>query len=185
MTTTAPLDIGETLKLGWADFTRHPVELIVGTLLVGLLSVVSLGICAPALIVGYYRMCLKAARGEPIVIGDVFSGFPSFLNALLLGLIAAVGVTIGLVLLVIPGLIVCYLIFWAFFFMADGEESPMACIKRSMEYNSAHVGDVLVFVLVAIVIQGVGGLVPFGSLIAAPVVSAMTAHAFLRAFPRA
>ncbi len=40
-----PLDIGETLKLGWETFTKNAVPMIVGILLVGIIGAFTLGIC--------------------------------------------------------------------------------------------------------------------------------------------
>jgi uncharacterized membrane protein len=181
---TTNLDIGEILKLGWADFTRSAVPYIVGIILVGLISLVSLGICMPAMLLGYYRMGLKAARGESVVVGDVFSGFSDFLPSLLLAIVMVILITIGFVLLILPGIALCYLLFWAFVLMADGERNIMTCMKRSFEYNSNHVGEMLVVVLVIFLISAAGGAVPFGALVTTPVATAMTAHAYMRAFPR-
>ncbi len=177
------LDIGENLRLGWASFTREAVALIVGFVLFMLVAGISMGLCTGPMIVGYNRMCLRAARGEHIEIGDVFKGFdafgPSFILSILLGIIVAVGV----LLCVIPGIVAGFLLCWSFWLMADGDLDPMSCLRRSVDYAKEKLGPVLVFLIVASVISSIGGAVGgVGSLVTGPVSMMMIAHGFLRAF---
>lgn len=177
------LDIGATLKLGWETFTREAVALIVGFVLYVLVLSISMGICAGPMILGYNRMCLRAARGEHVEIGDVFKGFdafgPSFILAILIGIIVA----IGSVLCVLPGIVAGFLLCWAFWFMADGDLDPMSCMRRSSEFAKLNVGPLLVFLIVASIVSSLGGVIGgVGSLVTGPIAMMMMAHGHVRAF---
>lgn len=171
------LDIGETLKLGWETFTKNAVPLIVGLLLVALVGGLSIGICIGPMVVGYNKMCLRSARGETVAVGDVFQGFQQFVPALILFLVMGVAITIGIVLLVVPGLILMFMFFWAPWIMAEEPElGAIDCIKASVELFRRDVGASIIFVLVNFVVNAAGGVVPFGSLITGPIANAMAAH---------
>jgi uncharacterized membrane protein len=51
---------------------------VLATLLAGLITVVSIGICGPPLGVGLYRMLLKRHAGRSVAAADVFEGFQYF-----------------------------------------------------------------------------------------------------------
>lgn len=80
---------------------------------------------------GVYRMAVKQVRGEPISVSDVFSGGPLFLNMLLLNLVYGLGVGIGTLLCIIPGLLVAGLLFPAFALIADGDSLSTALTRSS------------------------------------------------------
>ncbi len=68
------LDVGQAFKGGWNAFTADIVPLLVGTLIAGLLSIVTLGILAGPLTAGLYNTVIGRVRdGRPAQIGDVFS----------------------------------------------------------------------------------------------------------------
>jgi len=176
-----PLDIGETLKLGWETFTKNAVPMIVGMLLVGIIGGFTLGICLGPMVIGYNQMILRAAKGETVAIGDVFAGFQNFVPALLLFLIMGVAIMIGFMLLVVPGMVLAFMFFWAPWIMAEEPTmSPIDCLKGSVEAFKRDMGGSIVFVLVNVVVNMVGGFVPFGSFITGPVASGMAAHGVLR-----
>ncbi len=176
-----PFDIGSTLSTAWETFTKNAVGLILGLLLVGLVGGISFGICLGPLLLGYNRMVLAALRGEQVSPGDVFSGFDKFGQAFVLMLLMGLAIGVGFVLLVIPGLILAYLFFWSFWFMAAGEESAVDCMKKSSALARADVGSGAVFVIVNAIIQGAGNAIPFGGLVSGPVATAMAGSAFIRA----
>lgn len=178
------LNIGTALKMGWEGFARSAVALIVGTLLVGMVSAVTLGICAGPMLVGYCEMCLRASRGEQVEIADVFTGFSRFGSAFILMLLYGLMVVIGCFLFVLPGLFAAIVFAWSPFVMADGENDPIACLRRSYEFSMQNLGAVVVFLLVAWIVSASGSLVAFGSLITSPLSQMMMAVGFLRGFSR-
>jgi hypothetical protein len=78
-TLTTKLDIGAALTNAWHFFVKDIGPLIVGTLIAGLLSIVTLGILAGPLFAGVYSMVIGRVRdGRPAEVGDVFSQMDRF-----------------------------------------------------------------------------------------------------------
>jgi len=178
---SSPMDVGATLSEGWNVFTKNAVALIVGIVLVGLIGGFSMFLLMGPMLLGYYRMCLKAQAGESVEVGDVFSGFSDFVPAFVLSLLMGIIITIGLFFLVLPGIIAAYLFFWAFWFLADGEMNPIECLKKSAELQQKDLGGSIVFVLVNGLLQSVGSSTMIGVLLTGPLGSTMAASAFARA----
>ena len=90
----------------------------------------------PAIVVGFIKFLLKAARGEEVDVGDSLSaGFKNGMwwKALLFSIIYIVGIALGLMLLIAPSL---YLITaWALgiYLLADKEMLPTEALGKSRE----------------------------------------------------
>ena len=90
----------------------------------------------PAIVVGFIKFLLKTARGEEADVGDSLSaGFKNGMwwKALLFSIIYIVGIALGLMLLIAPGL---YLITaWALgiYLLADKEMLPTEALGKSRE----------------------------------------------------
>ncbi len=96
------LDVGLAFKGGWNCFTADIVPLLVGGLIAGLLSIVTLGILAGPLLAGLYSMVAGRIRdGRTAEIGDVFSCMDRFWDFLVAALVLVV--LIGLASLTIVG----------------------------------------------------------------------------------
>jgi hypothetical protein len=98
---------------------------------------------------GIYKAAFKQIRGEPIAVGDLFSGgqyFGRILGALLLIAIAA---NIGAVLCIIPGLIVYGLTFLTYPMIVEGGKGTIDAIKASIEVTKR---DWIMFTLFAVVL---------------------------------
>lgn len=179
------LDIGAALNRAWDVFTKQAVPLIVGYLVYTLVIMVSFGLCAGPMQIGYNRLCLKALRTGDAEIGDVFSGFDQFGPAFLLLLLMGLGIGFGAIFCLVPGLLLAVLWQWAPWLMADGDGDLMSCLNRSLEYGRQNLGAVFVFVLVAGLISGAGGaLGGLGQLVTAPIGMLMLAHGYDRIFGR-
>lgn len=72
------------------------------TCVVLLLSILSLGICAPPLNAGLYRMVLRKHDGHPIEVNDVFGGFRYFAVAWGFNLLVSLPMFLVLGLLIDP-----------------------------------------------------------------------------------
>ena len=96
------LDVGLSFKGGWNTFTADIVPLLVGGLIAGVLSVVTLGILAGPLVAGLYSMIVGRIRdGRRAEIGDVFSCMDRFWSFFAAALVLFV--LIGLASLTIVG----------------------------------------------------------------------------------
>lgn len=109
---------------GWDLFRKEPVQLILYTLIVlaisiGLAMIPIIGaigafVIGPALTGGFYIGLRKIDSGEKVEIGDFFKSFDSIVQLLLLAFISSVLISVGILLLVLPGIwlavgvILCY-----------------------------------------------------------------------------
>ena len=96
------LDVGLSFKGGWNTFTADIVPLLVGGLIAGILSIVTLGILAGPLVAGLYSMVIGRIRdGRRAQIGDVFACMDRFWSFFAAALVLFV--LIGLASLTIVG----------------------------------------------------------------------------------
>lgn len=96
--------VGDCFNKGLEVYKRNFVPIFVGSLLVGLISIVTLGICAAPMSCGLLAMILATMRGakrpEP---GDVFKQFDKFLPAFLAMLaLGAINFIVSSILTVVP-----------------------------------------------------------------------------------
>ena len=164
----ATLDIGRLLKESWDYLFKKPIEHIGAAFLVGVLSLVTLGILSGPLTVGYIRMIERQRRGEPIAIGQVFEGFEVFGSSFVTVLAYAVGVALASLLLIIPGLFL--LVAWGFalWFVALEGYGASEALGASWQLLKSHAGSVVVLLLLAIVINALGSSVLLATLLTAP-----------------
>jgi uncharacterized membrane protein len=90
----------------------------------------------PALITGYCKFLLKVTRGEEVVIADSFSeGFKNGMwwKTLLYSLIMIIGVAIGYILLIIPGIYLSIAWSFGFYLVIDKNMTPLDALQKSRE----------------------------------------------------
>lgn len=90
----------------------------------------------PALAVGFYKFLLRAARGENVDVGDSLSeGFKNGMwwKSLAFFILYGLGVIVGLILLILPGiyLIIAWLL--GFYLLIDKGMGPMQALGKSRE----------------------------------------------------
>lgn len=73
--------LGQWITQAWEMVTGELATFVLGMLLAGLVTIVTVGICGPPLQAGLFIMALKRYRGEEITPGTVFEGFQYFLPA--------------------------------------------------------------------------------------------------------
>jgi uncharacterized membrane protein len=110
----------------------------------------------------------QAMRGRPVVIGDALRrGFSRFLSLLAISILVGLGVGIGFVLLIVPGIILA--LRWAVAVPACVVENlgPIDSMRRSAQLTKGHRWKifgmgVLILVLFIIAIVIIGALVGMG-----------------------
>ncbi len=115
------LPLGDYFKTGWGLFKQYPGG-FVGFCLLNLLiqaafhampyvGVVASAVVSAPLFMGNFIVSAKLLQGQTPDFRDFFAGFQYFLPLLLLSLVAGLFISIGTILLVIPGLylVVAYL----------------------------------------------------------------------------
>jgi uncharacterized membrane protein len=152
----------------WDTFRREPLMLVVAWLVVVAVSLVSLGLLAGVVSVGYIELIRQSRRGEPVALGVLFSRFDSLVSSALAGFLVFVAVFIGMFLLVLPGLLVALFACFTLHAIAYERVSGIEAIRRSFAVVRANFLNVLVLLLAISVAQAVGGMVVFGVLLTGP-----------------
>jgi hypothetical protein len=158
------LDVGQAFKGGWNAFTADIVPLLVGTLIAGLLSIVTLGILAGPLTAGLYNMVIGRVRdGRPAQIGDVFSCMNRFWGFLWAAIVLVV--LIGLAsLTIVGGVLLATIWIYVFPFMVDrkmGLTEAMSASYHQVVDNGfwEHLALLVVFVAISAVANGWIGII--------------------------
>jgi uncharacterized membrane protein len=160
--------VQDSLRESWEAFKQDAVLYILANLVVIAVSIVSLGILIAPLTVGMIDIIRKRRRGEAAAVGDVFSGFSSFGSSFVAGLIMVLGTLVGLVLLVLPGLVFAFLCAFTFHAIAYRGLGAVDAVKHSVEAVKANALAVAVMMLVALIINAIGGMVWVGNLLTGP-----------------
>jgi hypothetical protein len=145
----------------WTIFFNYLIYIVVcilaGITVVGILIL-------PAILVGFVRFLLKAARGEDVQIGDSLSaGFKNGMwwKALSFSIIYIVGITLGFMLLIAPGL---YLLTgWAigFYLLVDKEMLPQEALSKSRELvHQLGFWKIFVVMITLAIITGITSIFP-------------------------
>jgi len=162
------VDIGKLFQRTWQLFQSKPVEHLVASLIVIVLSAVTLGVLVGPLTVGQIRMIEKQQRGETPRIEDVFAGFASFGPAFLTSLIFAVALFIGALLLVLPALLVALAWGFALWFVALEGASPSSALSSSWQLLKNNTASVIVVFVLLGVVNAVASTFLLGALLTAP-----------------
>jgi hypothetical protein len=123
------LHVQDYIKQGWEMFKEHIGEFVGFTLLIFVISAISskLGFIGPffssainsALFAGFVIAAFKLLSGKSFQFSDFFNGFNYFLPLFLAGLVVGFLVSIGMVLLVIPGIYLAVGYMFTPFFIID------------------------------------------------------------------
>lgn len=167
------MDITKHFKSGIDIFKDNYLEAILGLIIVGLISGISLGILSPVMYTGYNMMLLNAKRGKKISINDTFLYMNKFFS--LWGVSIIMGIILGLLAITIIGIIPAIFL-WAWWmysciFVADKDQNAFKAMDSSaalVRKNNVWL-HILFFVIVFIISQ-LGFYVFFiGGLITTPI----------------
>src|SRR5690606_21017237 len=129
---------------------------------------------------GHTRVALAAARDEPVEFGTFFSGMDRLLPALLAVFIMYIGVFVGLIFLIIPGLIVALGWSLAYPLLADTKLSTMEVLAESWSMTKGHRMGLVLFILAACGVTILGFLALFvGVFVAIPVLMIAYAEIYM------
>jgi hypothetical protein len=160
--------VKDALSESWEAFKKDAVLYVLANLVLIGLSMISLGILIGPLTVGMIGIVRKRRRGEAASVGDIFAGFSSFGASFGAMLIGVLGVLVGVLLLVVPGLVFAFLSIFTFHGIAYRNLGSIASIKHSIAVVKGHALAVFVIMLVTIVINAVGGMVWVGGILTGP-----------------
>ena len=141
----------ESMKGRWGEAI---VTSIVIGVVVGALPGIGLIIAGP-IYLGAATWALKYIRKEEYEIGDVFSGFSNFVNAFVAALLIGIIISVGIFILIVPGIIAALGLSQTFFIMSeDSKISPTDAMSKSWEmmkgYKAKLFGIYIYFILLGI-----------------------------------
>ena len=117
----------------WTIIFNCLIYLIVG--IVAIFSIVG-WLALPSLVAGFTRFTLRAARGSQVDVGDSMSwAFKDGMwsKSLVYGLVSTLGILIGFILLIIPGLYLMAAWALGWFLLVEERIRPMEALARSRE----------------------------------------------------
>ncbi len=154
-------------KSSWNVFKDNLVAYIIGTLIAvfGSIFVVT----AAPLWYGLTYMAVRGLQGEKVEINDVFEGFNHFVKSWVFVIILIVIITIGYLLLILPGIVLSILTVYAFPLLVIKDYGPMDAIKESIDISKESFVDTLVLVIILAVISSIGGAIYIGFVVTGPI----------------
>lgn len=170
------MDIGRLLNRSWEAFMRQPLNLIVFYLVGALLMIVPF--LNLVIMGGLIKGMIRVGRGEEVQINDLFSEMDRAGEWIIGGILAALAVGVGFALLFIPGIIVGYLLSMGPYIMAEKRVGFMDAFKESFDLTSKNIGSWLVILLIAGVINAIGGAVAIGWIVTGPITMLVLVFAY-------
>jgi uncharacterized membrane protein len=104
---------------------------------------------------------LKAARGDKLIIKDMFEAFRNYWNAVLANVLAGAIIIIGFALLIIPGIIFACKLAFTPYLVVDRKMEVIEAVRESWRMTNGHAWKVFLIGLLAIPIS-IAGLIVFG-----------------------
>ncbi|MEI8031992.1 MAG: hypothetical protein WCH05_01400 [Chlorobiaceae bacterium] len=168
------VDVSGYIRRAWEMFREHVGEFIGFTLIVIVLSSLSshpfgsllFSALATPLYAGYAIVAFKLSVGQEIEFSDFFKGFNYFLPLFLAGLAMGLLVSVGFVLLILPGIYLAVGYTFAIYLIVDHRMEFWQAMETSRKIVTKHwfrilwVGVVLAAVnLLGLLALGVGLLV--------------------------
>ena len=132
-----------------------------GTVLFSFLSPVYSILLASPIGYGVSFAFLKAARGEPVEVKDMFEVFRNYWNAVLAGLLVGLIVFAGFICLIVPGIILACKLAFTPYLVVDRKMGTIEAIQESWRLTGGHSWQVFLIGLLAIPIF-IAGLICLG-----------------------
>jgi hypothetical protein len=138
-------------------FGREWIIFVISTLVVGALGCLTLGLLMGPLVAGLGAMFLKAKKGEKPVFNDLFQFNGKFIGMAVMGLLVGLGVMLGTILLILPGLLLATMWMYSLYAMAYDGKGISESMKASWEMvKKAGVWQQLVVLLAIGLFNSIG-----------------------------
>ncbi|AFA72154.1 putative membrane protein [Gordonia polyisoprenivorans VH2] len=152
------------------DVSVFSAQGIIGSLVSGILSVLVQA--------AFTRGALNELDGKKPSFVDFFT-WNNLAQVFVAAILVWIITTIGFILIVIPGLIATFLLWYTLAFAIDRNLSATEAIKGSFELTSKNVGSLLLLAIVVIVLNIVGALLcGIGLLVTGPVTLIASTYAY-------
>jgi hypothetical protein len=161
----------EVLEEAWSTFWKDALIYIVAAALAVFIVLCSLGLLSGVMAVGFCDLVRRLRRGERAGVLTIFSGFSRAVPATVATLVMVVGVAVGLVLLVLPGLFLICAWSLTFYAMEAEDLGAGAALARSYELFKENALFICVLVLVLAIVNSIAGAFVLTALFAVPLTS--------------
>ena len=104
---------------------------------------------------------LKAARGDKLIIKDMFEAFHNYLNVVLANLLVGAIIIFGLALLIVPGIIFACKLAFTPYLVVDRKMEVIEAVKTSWRMTGGYAWKVFLVGLLAIPVM-IAGAICFG-----------------------
>lgn len=183
------VDPSKYLKEGWEIFKSRAGEFIVFTVIIFAITIVlskldvigslALTLITPPLYAGFIIVVFMLLRQQEVQFKDFFKGFNYFLPLVLASIVSGILVTLGFILLIIPGvyLIVSYL--FVSMLIVEHHMEFWQAMETSRQIVTKNWFSVFVFVLMLTAINLVGALaLGIGLLVTIPLSACLVCVAY-------
>ncbi|MBB1041463.1 MULTISPECIES: hypothetical protein [unclassified Dietzia] len=193
---TGRVSATDAIGAGWQMFKNNPLPWVLVTLAMflanGLASSISNSQSASVAFLGsilaiavsflfqafIIRGALLEVDGHKPEIGDFFKlqNFGAFVIAAIL---VAIATSIGLILLIIPGIVIAFFLYWTLHFVVDRNMTAIDAMKSSVNAIKSDAGNLFALAVLNILVVVAGFLALFvGLLIAIPVATLASVFAY-------
>ena len=146
---------------------------LLGVTIIGLLAI-------PAVLGGYTESLIRAARGDKVGIGDFFkAGLNKFGTLLGAGILFILGVGIGLICFIIPGIYLMVRWFFVTYLIVDKDLGVSEAFQQSGEMVSNIFWEVLAVFIINAFIQSIGCTIAVGAILTTPFILLVSTHYYL------
>ncbi len=154
------LSVENLMQVGFNIFRRSPgIFILYGMVtLVVISNPVSGLLLAAPVVTGYYIVARKIDHGRTVELPDFFRSFDKFIPLLILHLLMTLVITLGLILLVIPGIYFAVSYVFAHFFVWFYDVEPSEAIRLSRKTVGGNFGQVLLLCLILAGINLLGAM---------------------------
>jgi len=157
------LSIENVLQVGFNLFRKSPGIFIIYGVIMLLLTGVPLSglLLGGPLVTGFYIVAHLIGRGKRVTFSDFFRSFDKFVPLLVLHLLMILFITLGLLLLVIPGIYLAVSYLFAHFFVWFYDVDPYEATRMSRKVTGGNFSQIL---LLCLILAGINilGAIAFG-----------------------
>lgn len=125
------------------------------------------------------RGALEVTYGRPVTLKTFFN-FADAGRIIVAALVTGLIVGVGVLLCVLPGLVAMFFLQFVLYFVIDKGMGVGDALRASFNLAKANVGPAVLLLLLAYVVQGVGGACYIGIVVAMPLTYLMTAYMYRR-----
>ena len=172
--------IGDWLSESWELISEDLVTHIILALIVGLGSSITGGLLSGPLMGGYLWIVFKKMKDPAYTpeVGDIGKGFENFVQLFLVGIVAGLIASLGVIACIVGVFFTSALVVLALPLVVEGGMSFWPAITESMSKTKQNLMSWVVFVLVIGLLNALGGAVAVGFLITLPIAVVMMALAY-------